>query len=162
VNAAEWSRDGRTLVTGSDDKTAMVWDAVSGRPVGKPFTHPGSVNAVQWTPDGRRGGTPAHGQAPGGRGGGGPGPGARALARAAWIYLAQPSADGERIVTADWDWNLVLWDVPTTPASGVPLHHATPVEDASFEAGGERVMTRSQDGRARLWDAGTGAPVATL
>ena len=54
VTAASFSPDGRRIVTGSVDKTARVWDAESGKPVGEPMRHEGSVNAASFSPDGRR------------------------------------------------------------------------------------------------------------
>jgi hypothetical protein len=49
-----FSRDGRRIVTASDDKTARVWDAESGKPVGEPMRHEDAVNAASFSPDGRR------------------------------------------------------------------------------------------------------------
>jgi WD40 repeat protein len=43
VNALAFSPDGRLLLTGSIDKTARLWDARTGQPVGKPLRHPGGV-----------------------------------------------------------------------------------------------------------------------
>ena len=43
VVAASFSPDGRRIVTASDDKTARVWDAESGKPVGEPMRHEGEV-----------------------------------------------------------------------------------------------------------------------
>jgi WD40 repeat protein len=54
VNAASFSPDGRRIVTASNDKTARVWDAESGRPVGEPMHHEDVVNVASFSPDGRR------------------------------------------------------------------------------------------------------------
>ena len=53
-----WSRrelqSGRPLGgDGEPDKTARVWDAASGRPVGEPLRHDGWVTAASFSPDGR-------------------------------------------------------------------------------------------------------------
>ena len=53
VLAASFSPDGRWVVTASDDQTARVWEAASGRPVGEPLRHDGVVNAASFSPDGR-------------------------------------------------------------------------------------------------------------
>ena len=34
-----FSADGARIVTASDDKTARIWDAKTGEPVGKPLRH---------------------------------------------------------------------------------------------------------------------------
>ena len=36
---SEFSPDGQRVVTASRDKTARVWDAFSGKPIGEPMNH---------------------------------------------------------------------------------------------------------------------------
>jgi len=38
VNSASFSRDGRRIVTASDDHTARLWDAETGRPIDEPLS----------------------------------------------------------------------------------------------------------------------------
>jgi WD40 repeat protein/serine/threonine protein kinase len=51
-----WSHDGRRLATGSEDKTAKVWDIRTGQPA-LTLMHSGYVGEVFWSPDGQRLGT---------------------------------------------------------------------------------------------------------
>ena len=44
--------DGRRLLTGSTDKTARLWDAMTGEPIGEPLAHQGAVWGVAFGPDG--------------------------------------------------------------------------------------------------------------
>ena len=41
VNSAQFSPDGQRVVTASDDETARLWDAASGKPIGEPMKHEG-------------------------------------------------------------------------------------------------------------------------
>ncbi len=53
VKAVAFSPDGKTVITGSQDKTARLWDAATGQPLGQTLTHQGSVRAVAFSPDGK-------------------------------------------------------------------------------------------------------------
>jgi WD40 repeat protein len=52
VTSAQFSPDGRWVVTASKDYTARVWDATTGRAVGEPMKHEGVVHSAQFSPDG--------------------------------------------------------------------------------------------------------------
>src|SRR5262249_18551994 len=49
-----FSPDGQTILTGSNDKTARLWDAATGRPLGLPLVNSaGGVRSAAFSPDGR-------------------------------------------------------------------------------------------------------------
>ena len=54
VHSAQFSPDGQRVVTASRDKTARLWDATSGKPIGEPMKHEGGVFSAQFSPDGQR------------------------------------------------------------------------------------------------------------
>lgn len=52
VLGVAFSPDGNTIATASSDKTARLWDAKDGQPMGMPMTHKDWVLAVAFSPDG--------------------------------------------------------------------------------------------------------------
>ena len=51
---AQFSPDGQRVVTASEDNTARLWDAASGKPIGEPMKHEDAVISAQFSPDGQR------------------------------------------------------------------------------------------------------------
>ena len=55
VLSAAFSPDGKRIVTASSDKTARVWDAATGQPIGEPLKgHDNAVSSAAFSPDGTR------------------------------------------------------------------------------------------------------------
>ncbi len=54
VSTAQFSPDGLRIVTSSSDKTARLWDALSGKPIATLSGHTWSVSSAQFSPDGLR------------------------------------------------------------------------------------------------------------
>ena len=53
VLSVAFSPDGRTVVTGSGDKTARLWEVASGREIAALRGHESDVWSVAFSPDGR-------------------------------------------------------------------------------------------------------------
>jgi WD40 repeat protein len=51
IRARVFSRDGKKVLTGSDDGTARLWDAATGKQLGPPMQHGGRVTGVTLHPD---------------------------------------------------------------------------------------------------------------
>jgi hypothetical protein len=54
VYSAQFSPDCRRVVTASQDRTARLWNAATGKPLGEPMVHEGWVYSAQFSLDGQR------------------------------------------------------------------------------------------------------------
>ena len=158
VTAVAFSPDGATLLTGSQDRTAQLWDTVSARPRGAPIEHREPVMAVAFSPDGATlltGGqdrTARLWDAASGR------PRGRPLEHQGPVRAVAFSPDGRTVLTGGWGYTARLWDAATGRPRGTPLEHRGVVYAVAFSPDGATLLTGSQDRTARLWDAATGQP----
>jgi WD40 repeat protein len=169
-----FSPDGKSMLTGSEDGTARLWDAVTGRPLQAPFQPDMPVLSVAFSPDGKTvltgvgSGYLTNGGLDSGRGAvylwdlasgkplGPPLPHQRGVPAAAF------SPDGRVIVTGSTDGmtarsmggTALQWDRATGKPKGVPLRHRRGVEHVAFTPDGAVLVTVSQQAFAAfLWDA---------
>jgi WD40 repeat protein/serine/threonine protein kinase len=189
VNWAEYSPDGRRIVTASEDGTAQVWETDTGKAVGEALRHPFGVTQARFSPDGQRMVTASEdatvrmwdlktGQVM-----------SRPLRHGSPVTSLQFSPDGGRLVTGTatnttrvWDLatgrSLARWQGQESRKVRVPdprtEEHASVDKKAmvvlsrtievraEFSPDGNRVVTGAEDGTARVWDVGTGQPVGEV
>jgi WD40 repeat protein/predicted Ser/Thr protein kinase len=159
VVQAQFSRDGRYLITASDDQTARVWDVRTGKAAGSPLRHDGAVAWAAFSPDGRKAvtaGRDATARVWDALTGRSPLP---PLRHEGAVLCASFSDDGRRVLTAGEDGTARLWDAATGEALAPPLRHGGVVRCAAFGPDGRRVVTASADRTARVWDASDGEPL---
>jgi roadblock/LC7 domain-containing protein len=154
-----FSRDGKTIATASDDKTARLWSSATGQPLGPPLQHQDAVIAVAFSRDGKTIATASKDKT------------ARLWSAATGQPLGPPlqhqssvgavafSPDGKTIATASWDKTARLWSAATGQPLGPLLQHQGGVEAVAFSRDGKTIATASWDQTARLWSAATGQPV---
>ena len=158
VVGAAWSRDGTRVVTASDDMTARVWDAATGKPITPPLAHGKRVTAAAFSRDGTRVVTASHDRtarvwdARTGK------PVTPPLEHYGRVVIAGFSPDGARLITATDDGAAQIWDAATGKPSAPPLEHRGAITAAAFSPDGARAITGGDDGTARVWDAATGKP----
>ncbi|HLY29117.1 MAG TPA: protein kinase, partial [Aggregatilineales bacterium] len=159
VNDVAFSPDGKTLLTGSIDKTARLWDVQTGKEI-RQFVGPDAeVWSVAFSPDGKTILTS------------GPDKTARLwdaqtgqqirqfVGHTQLVHGEAFSPDGKTILTGSWDKTARLWDAQTGQQIRQFLGHTDLVESVAFSPDGKTVLTGSFDNTARLWDTQTGQQI---
>jgi WD40 repeat protein/tRNA A-37 threonylcarbamoyl transferase component Bud32 len=162
VAHAEFSPDGKRVVTASYDWTARVWDIASGQPVTAPLRHKGDVRHASFSRDGRRvvtasgDGSARVWDAQSGQ------PVTEPLKHNAAVWHATFSPDGKRVVTASTDQTARVWDAESGQPVIAPLKHNGEVWHAAFSPDGLRAVTASMDQTARVWNSLNEQPAAAI
>lgn len=145
VLSSVFSHDGSRVLTASHDKTAVIWDAMTGERIALLQGHTAVLSQAKFSPDGRRILTVSHD------------------ATSHYSYV-----DPVGSMLTSWrsghlgDATARIWDAATGKELAVLSGHTSEVTDASFSPDGARVITCSYDKTARLWDAATGAELLRL
>jgi WD40 repeat protein len=162
VFSAAFSRDGINIVTASWDKTARLWEVVSGCLVATLSGHEDAVTSASFSSDAMRIITASVDKT------------ARIWDVAAShcvgtlfghqeaVLSAAFSPDGVRIVTASQDKTARLWDAVSRQTIATLVGHTDALSSAAFSPDGMRIVTASKDGTVRLWDAASRSVLGTL
>jgi WD40 repeat protein len=155
VNALSFSRDGRLLVSASDDKSAVIWNVRTGKQVQDLRDHPRGVLDAAFSPDGAMLATVSEktlrlwGVKDGFQY-------QRIPASTDWVYDVEFRPSGSLVMTSGADGVVRLWEAGAGGLLFELRGHTDGVERASFTPDGRSVVTASADGTTRVWDATTG------
>jgi WD40 repeat protein/serine/threonine protein kinase len=162
VRSVAFSPDGKTMASGSNDTTIILWDISSRQPIGPPLTgHTDTVRSVAFSPDGQ---ILASGSFDGtiilwDTATGEPlGPPLTDHTGGVWSVAFSPG--GQTLASASEDQTIILWDVTTGQSLGSPLiGHNDPVTTIAFNPDGQTLASGSIDNVIMLWDVATGQPL---
>ena len=156
-----YSPDGKRIATASQDKTAKVWDAKTGKLLMTLKGHTDSVNGIVYSPDGKRIATTSDdhtakvwdattGEA--------------LLTFSGHTNVVKRiafSPDGTRLVTTSVDKTAKVWDALTGEELLTFSGHTNQVLDVAFNRDGKRIATCSSDG-IKIWDSRSGKELLAL
>lgn len=160
VGKVAFSPRGHRIVTASDDHTARIWDAESGKALVVLSGEQGEIAHASFSPDGLK---------------------VLTSADVAQIWDAEAgkmllplightdaveygmySRDGAQIVTASTDKTARVWDATTGVSKMTLVGHSDRVFYADFSRDGTRVVTASRDETVRIWDLSSGKELLSL
>ena len=162
VNSVAFSPDGKHLATASDDQTAKVWDAESGKELLTLRGHSDVVNSVVFSPDGKRLATASDDQtakvwdAESGK---------ELLTlrgHSGLVIGVAFSPDGKHLATASEDHRAKVWDAESGKELLTLWLHFGRVNSVAFSPDGKRLATGSSDQTAKVCDAVSGKELLTL
>ena len=151
-----FSRDGKFLATGGNDKTVKVWDVSTRQVVHSLTGHKSAVFGVTFSPDGRFVASAGEdstvrlwdltgGEKP------------RVLTgHENRVYSVSFSSNGQMLASAGKDGTAKLWDTATGKVVHTLKGHTGEIFGVTFSPTGQLVATSGLDRTVRVWDVATG------
>jgi len=171
VRAVAISPDGRSALSGSEDKTLLLWDLATGKPLQRFVGHTGEVHSVAISPDGRSAlsgsedktlilwdlatGTPlrqftGHTEA------------VNAVAISPDGRTALSGAGNTIIPANSTDTTVILWDIATARPIFRLQGHTQTVWAVAFSPDGHTALSGAADSALMLWDLGSGTLIRSF
>ncbi|MBD2678357.1 MULTISPECIES: AAA family ATPase [Nostoc] len=162
VLSVAFSPDGKTLASGSNDKTIKLWDVSTGKAIKTLTGHSSRVYSVVFSPDGKTLASGSNdntiklwdvstGKA------------IKTLTgHSSRVYSVVFSPDGKTLASGSYDKTIKLWDVSTGKAIKTLTGHSSSGYSVVFSPDGKTLASGSYDKTIKLWDVSTGKAIKIL
>lgn len=154
----DMNRAGDRLAVVTEGGAALICDAITGQPIGKPLIHGGVIVDIRFSPDGKRVVTSGRDNsaklwdAETGQ------PLCDPLHMPDTVISVDFSPDSQRLITASFGQVAQLWDSRTGAPLGQPQRYDDMVRFARFSPDGQRVVTARVEKSAWIWEVGYEIP----
>jgi WD40 repeat protein len=162
ISTATFSPDGKYVLTGSDDATARIYEAATGREMHVLIGHKSKITVATYSPCGKyvltgSGDTTARiYEASTGKE-------MQVLTgHTGWINTATYSPDGKYVLTGSDDKTARIYEAATGREMHVLKGHTWSISSATYSPDGKYVLTGSGDKTARIYEAATGREMQVL
>lgn len=165
INALTWSPDGWYIASGGGslfgkenkrDYTLQIWNTTSGSHVLTYRGHSREINAVQWSPDGKRIASGSEDKT------------VQIIdvitgkqvlkyqGHTSFVYGITWSSDSKYIASGSWDESVQIWDAATGKQILTCRDLSRNINAVSWSPDGKRIASASDDWTVQIWDAATG------
>ncbi|MEJ6482603.1 WD40 repeat domain-containing protein, partial [Nostoc punctiforme UO1] len=162
VKAVAIAADGKTAVSGSDDKTLKLWNLETGKEISTLTGHNSEVRAVAIAADGK---TAVSGSFDNtlklwnletGK------EISTLTGHNNWVYAVAIAADGKTAVSGSDDNTLKLWNLETGKEISTLTGHNSEVRAVAIAPDGKTAVSGSADKTLKLWDLETGKEIEEI
>ncbi|MDV2993228.1 MAG: Serine/threonine-protein kinase PknD [Chroococcidiopsis sp. SAG 2025] len=163
VWAVAIARDGRTLVSGSGDKTIKFWDIGSGQLLRTLTGNSAEVISLALSQDGQMLTSASYSAQPAVKVWDLSTQGLQhAIGNVSKVWSVAMSPDRQTLVSSNADASIKIWDLPTRTLRRTLVGHADTVWSVAISPNGKTLVSGSKDRTIKIWDLRTGALRRTL
>ncbi|ALF52903.1 hypothetical protein ACX27_08590 [Nostoc piscinale CENA21] len=163
VTSVAFSPDGKTLASGSHDKTIKIWNVATGQEIRTLNGHSKDVYSVAFSPDGKTLASGSHDKtikiwnvATGQE--------IRTLnGHSNWVKSVTFSPDGKTLASGSYDETIKIWNVATGQEIRTLNGHSHWIDSVAFSPDGKTLARGSGDNNnIKIWNVANGQEITTL